>query len=378
MTARVTRSSPKVSVLIPTFNRASFLPAAVESVLQQTYADYEIVIVDDGSTDDTKVALGPYLDKVRYIYCSRGGPAHARNVAFENAVGQYLCLLDSDDLYYEHKLELEVDHLERYPDSVMVYTDFSAFDDEGFSREFHLRHYHRSAYRHAACHYDALFDEQRPLSENNVVRKAAVRLNAPHWLRRNEYRGNIYAAYLRNTIVFTNSIMLRREALESAGPQRPYFGHFHDLEFALRLCRLGKIGFIDNPTYKLRVHPGQISAIKKADGGLNAVKLQRDLLRVARKHALGSLQKAPDVGAVVGRLSRAAAQPLLAYDGPDPLRRRLYPRKARRYLAFSEKHGYSQRSLYLVSFLPALLRRLYFAFDRRMRTIGAWLAETPR
>jgi hypothetical protein len=146
------------------------------------------------------------------------------------------------------------------------------------------------------------------------------------------------------------------------------------------VCKVGAVAFIDNPTYKLRVHAGQISAIAKADGGLNAIKLQRDLLRVARRHApvIGAARglASHDIGTLLGRLCSAAAQPLLAYDGDNLRRRRLFPRKARKYLAYALAHGYPLRALYVVSFLPKLARRLYFAFDSRFHHLRSMLRRS--
>jgi glycosyltransferase involved in cell wall biosynthesis len=362
---------PRVSVLIPTYNRAALLCKAIDSVLAQTYKQFEIVIVDDGSTDETRAVLRRFKGHVTYAYTEHAGPAHARNIGFARAKGEYVCLLDSDDLYYPHKLALQVDHLDRFADTVMVYTDFSAFDDAGYKDEFHLRTYHWSAYRDLGCSYGELFEEKRGLADNPIVIAASRENRAAHWLERFEYRGHIFDTYLQKMVVFTNSMMFRRELLTTVGGQDSYFGHFHDLEFALRICKLGKVGFIDNPTYWLRYHPGQVSLIKRSDGRLNAVKLQRDLLRVARRHALRNStyfdQHRAAVSRLIGRLCRAAAVPLLAYDGDVARRRRAFPRWARRYLSFAVAHGYSLRTLYVLSFLPSLMRRIYFSIEQRLK-----------
>jgi glycosyltransferase involved in cell wall biosynthesis len=364
-------TSPRVSVLIPTYNRAALLCNAIDSVLAQTFKQFEIVVVDDGSTDETRAVLRRYEGLITYVYTDHAGPAHARNVGFASANGEYICLLDSDDLYYPHKLALQVGHLDRFADTVMVYTNFSAFDDAGYRDEFHLRTYHWSAYRDLARSYDELFEETRSLADNPVVMAASRESRASHWLEKSEYRGEIFDTYLHKMIVFTNSMMFRRELLTTVGGQDSYFGHFHDLEFAVRICKVGKVAFIDNPTYWLRYHPGQVSLIKRSDGRLNAVKLQRDLLRVVRRHALRDSsyydQHRSAVSRLIGRLCRAAAIPLLAYDGDVTRRRRAFPRWARHYLAFAVAHGYPLRTLYVISFLPSLMRRIYFSIEQRFK-----------
>jgi GT2 family glycosyltransferase len=358
---------PRVSVLIPTYNRAGLLREALDSVLAQTMQDFEIIVVDDGSTDDTRDVVASYGPGVQYVLTDHGGPARARNAGMELARGEYLCYLDSDDLYYPHKLALQVDHLDRHPDSVMVYTDFSGFDARGFFDEFHIRTYHKSAYRHQRTSYDRLFAEQRPLADNPVI--AATGNDA--WRQRREYRGAIFDAYLFDTVVFTNSMMFRRSLLPSIGLQDPYFGHFHDLEFALRICGAGPVGFIDNPTYKLRYHADQVSARTGTEGDFNAVKLQAGLLRVARVHALRNASyyaaNRGRVNQLIARLCRAVAVCMISYGGPSAHRRRYLPRRARRYLRFAGQLGHSARSLYLASFLPTTLKRVYFRLSSLLR-----------
>jgi len=99
---------PRVSVIIPTYNCAQFVCQAIDSVLDQTFTDYEIVVVDDGSTDDTKSKLEPYFDKIKYIFQKNKGLACARNTAIKNSSGELIALLDSDDLYMPMRLEKSV------------------------------------------------------------------------------------------------------------------------------------------------------------------------------------------------------------------------------------------------------------------------------
>jgi glycosyltransferase involved in cell wall biosynthesis len=91
---------PKVSVIIPTYNSARYLPEAIESVLAQTYRDFEIVVIDDGSTDNTKEVVAPYLDRIIFLEVPNGGPAKARNRAIRKSSGEYVAFLDADDIWY--------------------------------------------------------------------------------------------------------------------------------------------------------------------------------------------------------------------------------------------------------------------------------------
>jgi GT2 family glycosyltransferase len=359
----VSADEPRVSVMIPAFNRARLLGEAIDSVLAQTYDDYEIIVVDDESSEDIRAVTDRYGDRVRYARIAHAGLAGARNHAMRMARGEYLCTLDSDDLYWPHKLALQVDYLDRHRDTAMVYSDFTGFDDAGFFDEFHLTTYHKSALSKPECTYDRLFAERWPMADNPVLRAAAAAAGAPHWLERSEYRGDIYEAYLYNIVVFTNSMMFRRSLLYTTGLQQPYFGLFHDLEFALRICRVGMVGFLDNPTYRLRYHPQQVSTTQGPKGALTSVHLQRDLLRVARVHARERRYYARNrakVDVLVARLCRAVAAPMISYGGPSRHLRRYLPRRARQYLALAAQHGDRGLDLYVVSYLPALLKRVYF------------------
>jgi glycosyltransferase involved in cell wall biosynthesis len=107
--------SPVVSVIIPTFNRWPLVGEAVESVLTQTYSDYELIVVDDGSTDETRKNLASVASRIRLLTIPRSGVAAARNFAVSRAVGRYVTFLDSDDLWRAKKLELQTAYMEQNP-----------------------------------------------------------------------------------------------------------------------------------------------------------------------------------------------------------------------------------------------------------------------
>ena len=99
---------PTVSVIIPTFNRSKLVVNAVQSVLGQTYRDYEIIVVDDGSTDNTAEALTPYMDRIRYVYQANLGASAAQNRGLQLARGKWISILASDDLWLPTKLEAQL------------------------------------------------------------------------------------------------------------------------------------------------------------------------------------------------------------------------------------------------------------------------------
>jgi GT2 family glycosyltransferase len=183
-------------------------------------------------------------------------------------------------------------------------------------------------------------------------------------MHRSVYFGDIHAAYLFNVIVFTNSMMFRRSLLQAVGPQLKKFGMFHDLEFALRICRNTRVAFVDIPSYKLRYHPDQISTTRKSSGGKVAIRIQRDLLRVAEHH----LRQDPDfysrnedrVRKRLARLCRAAAIPLIAFDSGTAQENRRCSLRARHYLEKCREYGSIEAMLYALTYSPHIVRRVAF------------------
>lgn len=120
-----------VSVVIPVYNAADVVRETIASVLAQTWTDYEIVVVDDGSTDGSAAAIREFGDKVRLIRQDNGGVAKARNRGIAESRGGYLALLDHDDLWHPTKLAKQVELLDRRPEVGMVITDVAHIDREG-------------------------------------------------------------------------------------------------------------------------------------------------------------------------------------------------------------------------------------------------------
>jgi len=101
---------PRVSVIIPTYNRANMVGRAIKSVLEQTFTDWELIVVDDGSQDHTGAAVADYGDpRIQYIYQENSGTPGARNTGIQASSGEYIALLDSDDLFLPNKLELQLE-----------------------------------------------------------------------------------------------------------------------------------------------------------------------------------------------------------------------------------------------------------------------------
>lgn len=124
--------NPKVSIIIPVFNGSNFLRQAIDSALDQSYENCEIIVVNDGSIDDgatEKIALS-YEDKIRYFHKENGGVSSALNLGIEKMAGEYFSWLSHDDLYLPHKIQTQMDYLRNNAKNVILYSDFDVIDSE--------------------------------------------------------------------------------------------------------------------------------------------------------------------------------------------------------------------------------------------------------
>ena len=212
----------KISVVIPTYNRAEFILETLESVFCQTVTDTEIVVVDDGSTDNTCEILEPLIRKGRIIYVKQNnkGEAAARNEGIRRSSGKYIAFLDSDDLFLPDKLELQADYLDKNSEDVLVHSWYSKFDSKG----------------------------------NDLgVRNTSV------------FNGDIYPDILNiwKVLIAVPCVMVRAEIFNEIGYFDEDFRWAADLDMWRRITRKYSIGVINKVLSKVRVHPGNISADKK-------------------------------------------------------------------------------------------------------------------
>jgi glycosyltransferase involved in cell wall biosynthesis len=176
-------SHPQVSVIVATYNYGRFLAGALDSVLDQTFADYEIIVVDDGSNDGTGDVIAPYLrhSKLRYIRTDHLGQPKAKNTGIRAARGKYVAFLDADDLWLPTKLDKQVAVFREDPELGVVYSRWQAIDEHGrsipdWARPVHRGHilpqvfrqsficFSSSVVRLAVLSEVGLFDERIPLA----------------------------------------------------------------------------------------------------------------------------------------------------------------------------------------------------------------------
>src|SRR5687768_12105973 len=116
-------SAPTASVIVPAFNAAADIPAALASVFAQSFNGFEVIVVNDGSGDDLESALRPFRDCIVYLEQPNRGAAAARNVGIRAAQGRYVAFLDADDVWHPNFLERQIGYLESHPECDLVYSD---------------------------------------------------------------------------------------------------------------------------------------------------------------------------------------------------------------------------------------------------------------
>jgi glycosyltransferase involved in cell wall biosynthesis len=234
-----------VSAIIPTYNRASLVGRSIESALAQTYRDLELVVVDDGSTDDTRAVVESYGPRVRYVYQVNAGVSAARNLGMRHARGEFVAFLDSDDTWRPWRIEAQLAALTRHPDAGLVWTDMTAVDENGHViDERHLRVMYAA---HARVDIGTVLRHIGTLG-TLCPTVAGELADAPVRV------GDLFSEILLGNLLHTSTVLVRRSWLERVGGFDPTFVRAgEDYEFYVRLCSVGPVIFIDAPSTIYRV-----------------------------------------------------------------------------------------------------------------------------
>ena len=128
-------SAPAVSVVIATYNRANYLAETIDSVLGQSFQKFELILVDDGSTDETRRIVAPYGSRVRYLYQENRGPSAARNLGARNASAGWISIQDSDDLCLPNHLETLYGYAHKHPESGIIFANGSYLGGPAHNRQ---------------------------------------------------------------------------------------------------------------------------------------------------------------------------------------------------------------------------------------------------
>jgi glycosyltransferase involved in cell wall biosynthesis len=234
-----------VSVVIPTHNRAHIIGKAVRSALAQTYRNLEVVVADDGSTDDTRTVIESLGPRVRYVRQANAGVSAARNFGMRHARGEFIAFLDSDDAWHPWKVEAQVAALHRHRDAGLVWTDMAAIDgaDEIVAERYLRRMY--SVYNDIDI--AGILERSAPLRGLSESVPASV---APAPV----FYGDLSSAILLGNLIHTSTVLFRRSWCQRTGGfDESYERAGEDYEFYIRLTSVGPVVFIDAPSTFYRV-----------------------------------------------------------------------------------------------------------------------------
>lgn len=292
---------PKVSVVVPTYNRAGLLPRAIRSVLAQTYEDFELIVVDDHSTDRTPTVITSFGDpRLKVLrHPQNGGQSMAFNTGMEHAQGEYVAFLDDDDEWLPDKLGAQVALLDAAPAKV------------------------------AMIHgWRDIVDDRDDRTVNSI---------------RRTLRGNIYEHMLAlETPVPPSSWLLRKAVAKSIG----FDEDLHvakDLDFVARFCQEGwEVDYVPAVVLRKHLHPhGQLTDETESHlaGRINQIRMHMtrfDLDLQVRPRALAKIhRRIVDYGCSAG-MRRVVASSLLACLRLEPLRTSLWLRSSRRWLRLAD------------------------------------------
>lgn len=211
--------NPKVSVVIATYNRANYIRETVESICRQGFRDYELIVVDDGSTDGTRKVLEPYDSQIRYIYQDNAGPSAARNTGVRHAKAPWLAFQDSDDLSEADHLETLYSYANEHPSCGMVFAN--------------------GAYLSGSEHKRGTII---PSQKSRRFAKEGVRL----------------LDLFEKSVVRLQACLISKEAYRVVGGHDESLRICMDLDLSFRLLLKYPVAYLDHVVFRYRKHEGNI------------------------------------------------------------------------------------------------------------------------
>jgi glycosyltransferase involved in cell wall biosynthesis len=240
-------SAPRVSVVIPAYNAAPHIGAAIDSVVGQTYTDLEIIVVDDGSVDNTAAVLQTYNGKIRYVRQENRGVSSARNHGIRVARGELIAFLDADDTWLPDKLELQTRFLSVHEEAALVFGDLELVVD------------------------------------GQVVEPSYLALKKNAWWsnRDSVLVKDAFARLVEENVVSTSTTLISSRALQQVGPFDEDLSTAEDLDLWLRVAASFPIGCIPRVMCRKHVLRSSLSA--------DYARTSKDFLAVLNKYATGVL-----------------------------------------------------------------------------------------
>lgn len=218
---------PSVSVIIPSYNAERWIKSTIDSVLAQTYSDIEIIVVDDGSTDQTVSVVSKNYPKIKLITQTNQGVAAARNKGIENSRGEWVAFLDADDIWLPHKLHEQFILLEENPDVKMVYAGWHVWPCSDLEPDIDLL-----------------------VKLNNTKCEATPNTPSSGW---------IYPELLEDCLVWTSTVLIKKSLLKTIGNFNQKLKIGEDYDLWLRASRETKIIKVNKPLALYRIHGSSLT-----------------------------------------------------------------------------------------------------------------------
>ena len=218
---RTSQNMPKVDIIIPAYNAAKYLPAAIESVVAQTFEDWRILLIDDGSTDNTAEIVAPYIErlgtKLKYIRQANGGVSAARNAALRNSSAEFLAMLDADDIWLPCRLDESIKCFEGRPQVGLSYGSVAFVDQTGVVLK--------------------TFDARQRHAEGNI---------APY-------------IYMRDVQLPSPTVTFRRSCVDEVGVFDESMRVTEDRDLWLRIALKFEVGFVPTVIAHYRTSPNSLT-----------------------------------------------------------------------------------------------------------------------
>jgi len=305
-------NNPLVSVIVPTYNHAQFIAGAIESVLNQSYANWELIIIDNYSTDNTEAIVNSYLSgnrRIRYEKFSNGGViARSRNHGIKITKGSHVAFLDSDDVWHRQKLEKQLPHFEM-PKIIGVASNAALVADTPYYRK------------------------------TNSVRS------------KRGYVDYKYRDILNYNHIVTSSLIVRREVLNRAGlfDEDKTFSCIEDWELWLRMARYGSFRVLESPL---------LTYFVSRKRGYQSFMISKNCLKILEKQVNLGYVKYEDIIEPNALIYLAIARSLLEFDQRQS--RRYYIKALKSTTSIARK--IKSCTGLLISFLPSYLRKIILLF----------------
>jgi glycosyltransferase involved in cell wall biosynthesis len=239
---------PLVSVIIPTYNCGKFIEQSIESVLKQTYKNIEIIVIDDGSTDDTPLKLLQYGGNIVYIRQNNQGLSKSRNLGMSYSKGEYIAFQDADDRWHPGKLEMQIDCFRKVQDIGLVFTDFSRIDMEDNVVKDRYEENAFTVFQDYGLSIDKIFKGKRTTRIDD---------SGQGDLQHTLYSGDVFYDLCKGNFILPSTTLFKKECIEKIELLwNEEFRCATDQYFHLHFARHFPVAYLDAVTAQYRVGSG--------------------------------------------------------------------------------------------------------------------------